>query len=224
MKVALCLYGQPRQLYEGYASISEKILTKYNPDVYIHTWDSKIPYQVSPWRPIDPTPLSNPQEIIRLYSPRKIQIEEARVFSPEKYPHLVQATINPFQRQNIPNIISQLYSRQRVRDLFVKEGESYDLVIATRFDIQIDSLPKFNGGEILFANTHPERPHIFNDNLVMLSQKSFIQLFNFEPLLDELEKNGKVPLNMEEILTQSLISSNLLSHAKKTEEIQIRHL
>lgn len=226
MKVALCLYGQPRHLTQGYSFLSEQILSVYQPDVFIHSWDSKVPYSVSPWRPINPTPLADPEDIVHLYRPKKIEIEPAKVFSPDSYPRLVEATTNPAQRKNIPNILSQLHSRQRVRDLFLQalhEGNSYDLVIATRFDIQIHSLPVFNGG-ILFTDTHPERPHIFNDNLVMLTPEDFTVLFNFEPLLLKLEQEGKVPLNMEDVLTQSLTVSQLLTKARKTGEIQIKHL
>ena len=38
MKIALCLSGQPRYLNEGYSGIYENILSKYSPDIFVHTW------------------------------------------------------------------------------------------------------------------------------------------------------------------------------------------
>ena len=38
MKIALCLSGQPRYLNEGYAGIYKNILSKYSPDIFVHTW------------------------------------------------------------------------------------------------------------------------------------------------------------------------------------------
>ena len=38
MKFALCFSGQPRYLNDGYIGVYENILSKYSPDVFVHTW------------------------------------------------------------------------------------------------------------------------------------------------------------------------------------------
>ena len=40
MKIALCLYGQPRSFEKGYEYHKKNLLDQYNVDVFIHTWES----------------------------------------------------------------------------------------------------------------------------------------------------------------------------------------
>lgn len=124
LRVALCLYGQPRKLYEGYMSIHKHILSKYTVDVFYHAWGTKEPYVVSKNRPIDTTPLQDITEIERLYKPTRFKVEQAKDLLP---------------------MPSQIYSRIAVRDVlasYISETHvNYNFVITTRFDIEFLKFP-----------------------------------------------------------------------------------
>ena len=71
MKVALCLHGYFDSHYDnssiggkGFKYIQKKILNKFNPDIYIHTWDK-----------------NNFDIINKIYNPKKIVLEQQIDFS-----------------------------------------------------------------------------------------------------------------------------------------------
>lgn len=234
MRVALCLYGQPRKLEQGYKYIKEQIIDVFEPDVFLHTWDSKEDYRVSPWRyPISATPLQNINDIYQMYKPLSSLIEPARIFDVDtSLPGYLKAS--PAQQRNASNILSQIHSRQMVRDIlfaYTRDNNiTYDFIIATRFDIKIQELPLPQEQIIFFSDLHMDRPTIFNDNLVICNQQDFIDMFNIETncsrYLTSGPRNGNGPsiLNMEELLTCSLIDNSLLVRCRKTAEIKIELL
>ena len=88
-KIAICISGRPRYLEEGFQEINRYILSKYDCDVFIHTWWSsdmsnqaeqfspKISYNRSYIYP------ENTIDIIKnLYKPIKISYEPSKVFNP----------------------------------------------------------------------------------------------------------------------------------------------
>ena len=38
MKIAVCISGQPRNYKQGFAELKKWFLSKYDCDIYIHTW------------------------------------------------------------------------------------------------------------------------------------------------------------------------------------------
>lgn len=229
MKVALCLFGQPRYLDKGFPTIKEHIIDVYEPDVFYHTWESKEPYSVAPWRnDIETTPLEDIEKIKNLYLPKKHVVEASKIFPIDtSSPGYLMAPLS--QQKNANNIVSQVYSRQMVRNLlrdYASEHKIvYDLVIMTRFDIFISNLPLHQDKKIYFADTHPERPHIFNDTLIMANHTNFLEMMDIYPNLNRyltLGVRGKpVQFNMEELLTGSLIDHNLLSVSEKRNDLNI---
>lgn len=215
MRVALCLYGQPRHLLQGYDHIRKHILEKYKPDVFFHTWDSKEDYRVSPWRRIDNTPLDDVTQVAHLYKPVKHVVEPSKVFDVDKNTLGYKNTPDS-QKLNASNILSQIQSRQMVRDLL--EGETYDLVIMTRFDIGIQSLPSFTAGKILFSDQH--REGVFEDNFVMCDQRDFLRLFDIEKNLSRYTSQGVI-LNMEELLSASIRDNSMEERCEKNVELKI---
>ena len=226
MKVALCLYGQPRRLYQGYENIKKNILDIFKPDVFYHTWDSKDPYDISPWHLQDSTPLDNIDKVKLLYNPISYAVEIPRKFE-------INTTSLGYKKSQHPNnsnnIYSQVHSRQMVRNLlfeYTKEEEKYDLVIATRFDIDDRQITNTDNTKIHFSQTHMNRPYIFDDNIVVMNQQDFLNIFNLETKLDTYLTKGpevyeKIPLtndtliilggtviNMEPLLTASIIDNN----------------
>ena len=56
MKIAICLYGQPRDYKNGYKCINNFIKnnSENTYDFFFHCWiDDNIKYEISPWRKID---------------------------------------------------------------------------------------------------------------------------------------------------------------------------
>jgi len=40
-RIAICLSGQPRNYVEGFKNLYSVLLSKYNIDVFIHTWRNR---------------------------------------------------------------------------------------------------------------------------------------------------------------------------------------
>lgn len=153
MKYAICLFGQPREFNKGYSLINEMIKNNKNDtfDIYFHCWiDDNITFSAAKWRNIDINTLkigdSNKvkTDILDLFKPINYIFEKpldnteynkikSIVESSLMYKNCTQTLID-----NTYNIISQYYSRNKVRDLLNFEIENnnreYDMVIQTRFD------------------------------------------------------------------------------------------
>ncbi len=216
MKIALCLYGQPRNLYQGYENIKREILDKYDTDVFLHAWSTDKNYITSQWRPIDTEP-SNINDIIKLYNPVKYIFNSPMIFDCDTS---LPGYQNTPHKSNINNILSQFYSRKSVRDLLCLNNK-YDFVIMIRYDIIIKKLPnlfEIDKNKLYFAPDHPERPYVFNDNIIILSLNNFINLMNID--IHDCNKNGVI-LNAEDILSYNLYKNNLLINCIKTNDILI---
>lgn len=144
MRIAYCLYGQPRDYNVGSRNL--KTCVDANPsvtfDVYFHTW--RIPsdeiYETSPWSTDANKRLKQDvnieQILVDLYCPVKYTIEDKIVFDAHKFEDTIayRNTSNPVKRNNMHNVLSQLHSRMQVCKLFTDENKTYDYVITTRFD------------------------------------------------------------------------------------------
>lgn len=196
--------------------------------MFYHAWDSKDDYKVAPWRTVDVKPLKDINEVEQLYHPERFLVEMSRSFHVD--PTTKGYNMAPAaQQKNASNILSQIHSRQQVRNLFkqyIEETkEVYDLVIMTRFDINISGLPVFDGKKLLFPGTHPERPHIFNDTLFMATPDDFLAAMDMEDNITRYVTTGvngeAIQLNMEELLSGSLIDHGLFAKCQKTNEVDV---
>jgi hypothetical protein len=189
MKVALCLYGQPRRAQEGHAILSQ--FMRRHPDVhfdvYLHTWydPAQTHYDASPWRPIPPADLRVHADVLdfvlHAYRPVAHRVEAPRTFEiPNMETSLLFENSGAAHRRNLNNYLSQLYSRQSVRDLLVTSGRTYDLVVGTRFDflnpIALD-LHAVDPASLHVANFHLPRK-LFPDNFLVASPDIFAHLFD----------------------------------------------
>lgn len=144
MRVAYCLYGQPRDYKAGFSNL--KACINANPsatfDVYFHTW--RIPsdeiYETSPWS-IDANKrlkqdVNIENILVDLYCPVKYIIEDKIVFDTREFEYTIayKNTTNPVKRNNMHNVLSQLHSRMQVCKLFTGENKPYDYIVTTRFD------------------------------------------------------------------------------------------
>lgn len=137
MRLALSLHGyfnnkeDPNSGDNGFKYIFETFLSKYNVDVFIHSWDIK-----------------NKEYINALYEPISSIIEEQISFkdimrnnniSQEYFDEGFDRQNSPYSACKIESTLSFLYSRKKSLDLIYKYEEEnnfqYDVVITARFDL-----------------------------------------------------------------------------------------
>jgi len=137
MKIAVCLYGQPRNFEIGHKYLSNS-LKDYEVDYFIHSWFDKsevgkqlIKYSDKKGEVLDTIKEDTEDRILHLYKPKEYVIEKQRVF--EKIPELELNHGNP-PDATIPTDVfqSMMYSRRRAINLM--DGD-YDICIATRTDV-----------------------------------------------------------------------------------------
>jgi hypothetical protein len=152
MKVALLLTGHARTYNVSYEGIKNCLLDQHDVDVYISTWSVDNWGRVkgtADW--VEPMPL-NIQNVIDLYQPYKIHVEDHFKFYSNRFPiiDIVSSTrpddifkVNPFA------IECGTFFVERMRDQWymVKQGwqiienpEQYDVIIRLRFDLYLDNI------------------------------------------------------------------------------------
>ena len=238
MHVALCLYGQPRQAHKGYLTFRDWM--KNNPtvtfDVYFHAWmdPEQQRYAASPWRHIpDEDLVVNPQiipSLVEAYRPVSYLVEKPKA----SFPLPENLETSPFWsasseavQSNLHNTLSQLYSRQAVRDLVWRTNRQYDLIVISRFDFLRPlppslSLAHMEPSRIHVSNMHHPR-YIFPDNLIISSPSVFFSLFNLYndlPLL--LGSASVLPLlgryrESPSLSGEALLFANFLLHFGRVE-------
>jgi len=206
MRVALILYGQPRDYLSGYNTIKQYCNSQENVvfDCFYHCWTLKPGdrYSVSPWRTIVGSlqiDQSVPKHLLELYNPKGYEYEEQRHFYPYEYKN-TQAYSNTTGAKvlNMSNTLSQLYSRNRSRDIFYKyietTGSTYDYVISTRFDIR--TMPSLNICQMERSKTYVSDKHlprlILPDICMITSTEKYLMLFNLYKELDQVLDNREV--------------------------------
>ena len=132
MKIALCLYGvvgnkttkagsnsdSVEILKMGYDKYKKNLLSKYDTDVFLHTWSTDFE-----------------QEILNLYKPKNSIIEKQEIFD---IPDHVKGDSfeQPKRRQNH---YSRWRSTQKVLKLLSNSDEDYDFVLLSRFDLGLEN-------------------------------------------------------------------------------------
>ena len=149
MKVALILSGQFREAKYCYKGIKENILDIYNPDVFISTWINSSDIKPSGWfgnYQKDDCTLS---EVMEMYKPKSIDLD---TFDDENYQPFkkiadrLDSKINYETKSS--NVNAMWYKRYKA-NLLKKQFEElnnfkYDIVISTRFDLEILEPLTFN--------------------------------------------------------------------------------
>lgn len=161
MKVAVCLTGHVRNFIDCKQSFIEQVVNKYNPDIFVHTWDEYgYGRNGSPTNPINEETLlaieknkhlglASNTEFLR-GTPKvnfgvlsDLNIKELVV---ENYNDIEKEIITIAEKVNVkwdidypPNFISSLRKIKLCNDLrknYEKTyGINYDIVIRTRFDL-----------------------------------------------------------------------------------------
>jgi hypothetical protein len=198
MRIAYCFYGQPRQYKEGYKHIS-KFLENYNVDFFFHVWHSeKIKYfDYATWAignplvdcKIDLNAITN---LISYYKPIDYIVEEPIKFEVPKWIYESNAYKNSsddlLKSVNVNNLLSQLYSREKVKNLFQKYQSNYDIVISSRFDFLKDiniNLNEIDYLKFYVSDFHNPR-YIFPDNFFICNPTMYCKISSMYSNLQHL--------------------------------------
>ena len=230
MKVAFCLYGQPRLAQRGHQQISE-FFRKQHPDVsvdfYMHVWHDadQTHFQRSPWRAISEAELRiNPDTIpflLDAYRPISCRIERPRILS---VPGMVDSRMfqnsDATQRSNLNNSLSQMYSKQCVSDLVWDRGHEYDWIVMSRFDflnpIRVD-LRKLEKDKVYVPSFRLPQA-LFSDTFVICSPSLFFPLFNAYADLGNMMNDQVLHQKMElygekaVLVTENILFGSFLKH------------
>lgn len=238
VKIAYCLYGQPRNYLEGSKNI-KKLVDKYDVDFYYHTWtlsNENETYVTSEYRNISIDDLKYDKDIINkinlLYKPKAYLYENSRFFTIDNDANFVNslAYLNtPDSNRKdfrISNTLSRFYSNQQVRNLLYdtikNEQINYDFVITSRFDFLKEiniNLDEIDNEKIYVGNIHLPR-YIFPDAILLLNVEFFFKLFNLYDNLPNLINNKEISSLVESyneplmIVPESLLFSNYLYYFK----------
>lgn len=228
MKVAYCLYGQPRLAQRGHDNIAAFLRHQnVSVDFYIHVWHDpeKTHFDSSPFRAISATELQIDKDTIQFlleaYRPVSCLIERPRTLSvPGIQKSIMFQNSDDITRTNLNNALSQMYSKQRVRDLLSPKAHEYDLVIASRFDfvnpIRLD-LTTLEKDKLHVADFRLPQA-IFPDNLVVCNPDMFLRMFNayadLERIMNDQALHHKMQRYGEQavLITENILFASFLKH------------
>ena len=190
MKIAWCIYGQPRLFRKGYDNIKAFLDNNSNVecDFFIHSWfdESLIGqyYTSSQYRQISQSELyigsDTDTAILQIYAPKSHIFEKPRDFDiSHLHGSIMYESTNEHQKNNINNCMSNIYSKYKVNQLLQEyiatKNTYYDLIISTRFDylntLLVD-LQTLNPNKLNIIPSHSSKI-ILNDNYVIASNDIF---------------------------------------------------
>ena len=213
MKIALLLTGQFRNIAETYPHIKGRILDRFNPDVFISTWNpsDKIKNSLRS-ETIDILDSLNSQEVLDIFNPKKYSSDDFN--SPFIQEKITRANLyidkTPSTGEiNAISVFSMWYKIQDCLNLMVdyenKFSIKYDYIIKCRFDLKFHNslpLPK-NDSDIIIPPGYDWRDGI-NDLFAFGSRESMIyycSMFNF---LEKYISEDDVLFHPETILKHHL--------------------
>ena len=235
MKVAVCLFGQPRNYKKGHEVLSQ-FLKKQDvvADFFYHAWTlepGRI-YPSSPHRNINLSSLTYNQntitELNELYKPIAHYHEPQKTeFNPERFANTLayKNTVNSKKKENMNNVLSQMYSRTIVRDLLnnhiFKNKISYNKVIMTRFDYSATldfNLRDLDASYTYVAGKNYPQRCILPDTFIIAPQSVFLEWFTLYTTLEDVLNNKELYTEMKkygellEINPEEIIMANYLYH------------
>jgi hypothetical protein len=244
VKIAYCLYGQPRNFLEGFKNI-KKFVENYDVDFYYHTWtlsSENENYTHSQYRNVSIEELKYDKDIINkinlLYNPKAFLYEESRIFNFENDNSFVNSiaysNTPDFNKINyrISNTLSNFYSKQQVRNLLCDTIDKYQLdyhfVITSRFDFLNEiniNLDNIENEKIYVSNIYNPR-YIFSDAILLSNVENYLKLFNLYDNLSNLINNKEINNLVESynekfiIVAESLLFANYLYIFKDFSKIE----
>jgi hypothetical protein len=160
MKVAVVLTGHLRCWKTVVSNFEEKILKRYNPDVFIHSWSDegycdlsetslKMGYYES-------SPLIPVEEVKTAFNAKEISIEDFALYNDSYEEFTKQYTEHHVRPKNLYSMFSKMNKGlMMMEEYMIKTNQRYDLVLRLRPDlIYHDDLPEFNPN-VFYTNRHP---------------------------------------------------------------------
>lgn len=145
MRVALCMFGQPRLIKNPYSlqSHMDWIIKRYNADVYAHCWISgqEVGFGYSDWVKVNHADAEDKDIadiVLNNYNPKRHLFEEPRHFALDDVSRSLVSGMEFYSPNNENNMLSHLYSFSTSLGLI--EG-LYDWVIISRYDNYIRYMP-----------------------------------------------------------------------------------
>jgi hypothetical protein len=209
---------------------------------FFHCWlDNNIKYDCSPWRTIDEKTLliENQNDIkddlLQLYKPISYLYEKPLDKNKDTLlteiefikNSIAYINSNNAKKNNIYNTISQIYSRNKVKELFEKyiidTKTNYYMVISTRFDgfhfpdnIKISNYSKNK----IYASSMYRPRYIIPDNFLIIPPEIYINWFNLYKNISNIINNNEIEMkinnineklefNMEEMLLSNYLFCGL---------------
>ena len=231
MKIAICLYGQPRDYNAGFKVINNFInmQTNVTVDFFYHAWtlNQGDVYCSSPWRYIDANDLTYKPDVIeelnKLYKPVAYSYEnQIHTFDEKPYINTIadRNTLNPTSKKNINNVLSQMYSRNKVRDTFneyiLKNNVHYDTVMMCRFDYGSNitiNLQNFDLSKVIVSSYHSPRK-IIPDGCLIMPPHIFLDWFNIFENLHAILNNAELQVIINKYNEHYVISQEEIIFAK----------
>ena len=198
MKVAVVIYGQPRDYNRGYHNL-QRFFTHHrnseaNVDYFYHGWtiDPEDTYKTAPWRHQYECFLQYnekiPEILESMYHPVVHKYENQSKMDIDEHIYKNTLAFNntcEIKQNTVKNFMFQFYSRNQVRNILEKyiqdTNTEYDFVIMTRFDIgclpPLD-LNTLDRNKIHISNTHTPGKAI-PDNFIVLPVSIFLEWFDF---------------------------------------------
>lgn len=139
MKIAVCLSGHMRKFQETLQPFNAHFLSKYDCDVFIHTWDRMgygSAYKTD--QTLDSTH-NHLSTIERLYKPKKLIVEDSSFVNELKAqgnlyaPHLIN---EPKHVGHMASMFYKIFACNEIRKQYeIESGTQYDWVVRSRTDL-----------------------------------------------------------------------------------------
>jgi len=235
MKIALCFYGQPRSFEDGFKSIYEHILSKYDTDVFAHMWWSEDDInKILPGTHVDYTPtVDMPKKFKDLYHPKDLCIEKGIYHTTKKiynYPDF-KSKSNAYNSN-----VSRFKSTKKVIELKnhyeLLNDFKYDFIVCTRTDVNILKFPDLEKLEKdkIYTTIDHQSDYSFNDFLWIFSEKHGIfldmsdnldDIYNYEELSDEDTINKSFHIfSAEELFLIQFLKSKVIKNVVKESSLK----
>jgi len=127
MKIAMTISGQPRRLESGFYELNKHFLSKYDIDVYMHSWKDEYYYKYHYGQLMHKykADMSAYDKALELYQPKKHLFEKGIKFDS----HGIE-DVGRFDSH-----FGMTLSIKRAWDLLESSGIQYDYIIRARFDL-----------------------------------------------------------------------------------------
>ena len=186
MKVAIVLTGHMRCWKQVYPNFKQRLVERYDPDIFIETWEDE-----AYWDPhsqhgiVKDAPKVNFDDLRNTYRPIAMRFD-----SYEKYQTSFEERAKQYSNfYHVPkNIISRLFKLGRgilmLEDYMFLTGKTYDLVIRMRPDLVFNEpLPEFDPNKFY---TLGYRNHMGQGTSDMIQVGNFFTISLFSKLLHHL--------------------------------------